>query len=99
MKKRATIDNRMFSLNSLSQNNVFEIIFGMQDMKLNGCENDKRWDWEKTQVSIYKVLSEGLKLSQYQLSGGVMLNQVKRIGDGKIYVLPLLLRRELLMER
>lgn len=83
----------MFSLNSLSQNNVFEIIFGMQDMKLNGCENDKRWDWEKTQVSIYKVLSDGLKLSQYQLSGGVMLNQVK------IYVLPLLLRRELLMER
>lgn len=79
MKKRATIDNRMFSLNSLSQNNVFEIIFGMQDMKLNGCENDKRWDWEKTQVSIYKVLSEGLKLSQYQLSGGVMLNQVKNI--------------------
>lgn len=79
MEKRASIDNRMFSLNSLGQNNIFEIILGMQDIKLNGCENHKRWEWEKTQVGIYKVLSEGLRLSQNQLSGSVLLNQMKNI--------------------
>ncbi len=79
MKKRAAIDNRMFSLNSLGQNNVFEIILGMQDIKLNGCENEKIWEWEKTQVSICKLLSEGLKLSQNQMSGGVLLTQIKNM--------------------
>ncbi len=79
MEKRASVDNRMFSLNSLGQNNIFEIILGMQDVKLNGCENEKRWEWEKTQVNIYKVLSEGLKLSQNQASGGILLNQAKNI--------------------
>lgn len=79
MEKRATIDNRMFSLNSLGKNNIFEIILGMQDIKLNGCENEKIWEWEKTQVSICKLLSEGLQLSQNQMSGGVLLTQIKNM--------------------
>ncbi len=79
MTKRAAVDNRMFSLNSISQNNVFEMIRGMQDIKLNACENDKRWEWERTQVSISKALAEGLRISQFQWSGGVLINQAKNI--------------------
>lgn len=79
MEKRAAVDNRMFSLNSVGQNNVFEMIRGMQSIKLDACENAKRWEWERTQVSISKVLAEGLRLSLCQWSGGVLVNQTKNI--------------------
>lgn len=79
MKKRSALDNKMFSLNSLGKNNIFELILGMQDIKLNACEKEKRWEWEKTQVDIYQVLLSGLKLSQYQLSGGVLLGQIRNV--------------------
>lgn len=79
MKKRAALDNKMFSLNSLGKNNIFELILGMQDIKLNACEKEKRWEWERTQVDIYQVLLKGLKLSQYQMSGGVLLGQIRNV--------------------
>lgn len=79
MKKRAALDNKMFSLNSLGKNNVFELILGMQDIKLNACEKEKRWEWERTQVDIYQVLLKGLKLSQCQMSGGVLLGQIRNV--------------------
>lgn len=79
MRKRAILDNKMFALNSLSKNNVFELIFGMQDIKLNTCEKEKRWEWERTQVGIYQMLLKGLNLSQYQMSGGVLLGQVRNV--------------------
>ena len=77
MRQRAILDNRMFAQNAATQSNVYELIYGMQEIKLNGCEDQKRWDWEKIQVKIYKLLEKGLALSQYQTSGALIINQTK----------------------
>lgn len=77
LKKRAILDNKMFAQNAATQSNVYELIYGMQEIKLNGCENQKRWDWEKIQVKIYHLLEKGMALAQCQASGGVVINQVK----------------------
>lgn len=77
LRKRAILDNKMFAQNAATQSNVFELIYGMQEIKLNSCENQKRWDWERIQAKIYKLLEKGLALSQYQVSGAVIINQIK----------------------
>lgn len=77
MKKRAMLDHKMFAQNAATQSNVYELISGMQEIKLNACENKKRWQWEQIQVRIYKLLEKGLALSQYQSSGGIVINQIK----------------------
>ncbi len=77
LRKRALLDNKMFAQNAATQSNVFELIYGMQEIKLNGCENQKRWDWERIQANIYKLLEKGLALAQYQASGAIIINQIK----------------------
>lgn len=77
LRERAMLDNKMFAQNAATQSNVFELIHGMQEIKLNGCESQKRWEWERIQAKIYKLLEKGLTLSQYQASGAIIINQIK----------------------
>lgn len=77
MRKRAVLDNKLFAQNAAIQGSLYELVYGMQEIKLNGCEDQKRWRWEKIQVQIYNVLRKGLTISQYQTSGGIIINQVK----------------------
>lgn len=77
MRQRAILDNKMFAQNVATQSNVYELIYGMQEIKLNGCEEQKRWAWEKIQIKIYELLERGLALSQYQTSGALIINQIK----------------------
>ncbi|MGE0078163.1 MAG: peptidase domain-containing ABC transporter [Bacteroidales bacterium] len=79
LKKRAELDNRRFAQMSANQSNLIHLIQGMQEIKLNGCEQQKRWEWESIQAKIFKVSVKGLALSQYQQSGAVLLNETKNI--------------------
>ncbi|HSG67734.1 MAG TPA: ATP-binding cassette domain-containing protein, partial [Bacteroidales bacterium] len=56
-----------------------QLITGMQEIKLNNCEKQKRWDWEKIQARLFKVNIRGLVLNQYQQAGAVFFNQTKNI--------------------
>jgi ATP-binding cassette subfamily B protein len=64
---------------SANQSNLIQLIQGMQEIKLNGCEQQKRWQWERIQARLFRVGVKGLALSQYQQSGGVLLNEFKNI--------------------
>lgn len=77
MKRRAVLDHKMFAQNSANQSNMVQLVGGMQEIKLNGCEQQKRWEWEHIQARIYRITVKGLALSQYQQSGGVLINQMK----------------------
>ena len=77
MKRRAILDHKMFTQNSANQSNMVQLVTGMQEIKLNGCEQQKRWEWEHIQARIYKITVKGLALSQYQQSGGILINQLK----------------------
>lgn len=79
MKRREELDYRRFAQMAANQSNVIQLIQGMQEIKLNGCEQQKRWEWERIQAKLFKVSVKGLALSQYQQSGGVLINEVKNI--------------------
>lgn len=79
MNKRKDIDYKRFSQMSSEQSNLYQLITGMQEIKLNNCEKQKRWEWEKIQANLFRINIESLSLSQYQQLGGLFFNELKNI--------------------
>ncbi|MCP5102019.1 MAG: peptidase domain-containing ABC transporter, partial [bacterium] len=79
MKKRRELDFKRFAQLSDNQSNLFQLITGLQEVKLNNWEKQKRWEWERIQARLFKVNIKSLSLSQYQQVGSVFLNQTKNI--------------------
>jgi ATP-binding cassette subfamily B protein len=79
MNKRAEIDHKSFAQQAANQSNVVQLVGGMQEIKLAGCERQKRWEWENIQAKLFRLRIKGLALGQYQDSGGVLINQTKNL--------------------
>jgi len=79
LKKRREIDFKRFAQLSDNQSNLIQLITGMQEIKLNNCEKQKRWEWEKIQAKLFRVNISSLALNQYQQAGGTFFNQSKNI--------------------
>lgn len=79
LKKRKELDYKRFSVAAANQSNVYQLITGMQEIKLNNCEKQKRWEWERIQAKLFRVSVKGLMLNQNQQAGSVLINQIKNI--------------------
>lgn len=79
LKYRRELDYKRFSQASAEQSNLIQMITGMQEIKLNNCERQKRWEWENIQAKLFKVSIKGLSLSQWQQSGAFFINETKNI--------------------
>lgn len=79
MRKRADLNRKNFEQMSVNQDNLMQMIYGMQDIKLLGCEQQKRWEWENIQASLFHINIKSLNLGQWQQVGAVLINEVKNI--------------------
>jgi ATP-binding cassette subfamily B protein len=79
MKYRRELDIKRFSQAAGEQSNIIQLITGMQEIKLNNCETEKRWQWERIQVKLFKISIKGLALEQYQQLGSVFFSQTTNI--------------------
>ncbi len=79
MKKRRDIDNKRFAQLSSEQSNIYQLITGMQEIKLNRCEQQKRWEWERIQAKIFRINIQSLSLNQFQHLGALFFNETKNI--------------------
>lgn len=79
MRKRADLDKKNFEQMAMNQNNLMQLIYGMQDIKLLGCEQQKRWEWENIQAALFRTNMSSLNLGQWQQVGAVLINEVKNI--------------------
>jgi ATP-binding cassette subfamily B protein len=79
MKYRRELDIKRFAQAAGEQSNLFQLITGIQEIKLNNCETEKRWGWERIQVKLFKISIKGLALEQYQQLGSVFFNQSTNI--------------------
>lgn len=79
LNKRKILDYLKFQLRSQSQENIFEIITGVSEMKLNNFEEFKRNEWEKVQHKLYNHNMKILKIDQIQQLGFEFINQSKNI--------------------
>ena len=79
MKKRRELDNKRFTQLSSNQSNIIQLITGMQEVKLNNCEKQKRWEWESIQAALFRINIRSLALNQYQQMGALFFNETKNI--------------------
>lgn len=79
MKYRRELDHKRFAQSSGEQSNIIQMITGMQEIKLNNCEKQKRWQWERIQVKLFKIGIKGLVLGQLQQIGSVFFSQTTNI--------------------
>mgnify|MGYP003677474124 FL=1 len=63
LKKREELDYKRFDQAADNQSSIYQLITGMQEIKLNGSERRRRWEWEAIQVNLFKVSIKSLTLS------------------------------------
>ena len=79
MKYRRELDYKRFAQSAGEQSNLIQLITGMQEIKLNNCEKQKRWQWERIQVKLFKIGIKGLVLGQLQQVGSAFFSQTTNI--------------------
>lgn len=80
LKKRKAIDYKYFDQQGKNRNLVYQLINGMQEIKLQGCEERKRLEWEDCQAGLFKINLEALSLGQTQEAGGILIHELLNMG-------------------
>ena len=79
MRYRRKLDFKRFNQASEEQSNLYQLITGMPEIKLNNCETQKRWQWENIQVRLFRISVKSLTVGQYQRIGGAFFTQLTHI--------------------
>ena len=79
LKYRRKLDYQRFAIASKENNATMQLVYGMQEIKLNNAENTYRWAWEGLQAGLFKLNFKSLSLTQYQQAGAFFINQGKNI--------------------
>ena len=79
LKKRKLLDYLFFERQAANNSKTYQFITAMQEIKLQDCEQRRRWEWEDVQADLFDVSQKQLKLQQTQEAGSVFINEVKNI--------------------
>jgi ATP-binding cassette subfamily B protein len=79
LKIRRKINYQTFHLSAKENNATLQLIQGMQEIRLNNAEKQKRWDWENIQAAVFKLNFKNLNYNQWQQAGATLINQVQDI--------------------
>ncbi len=79
MRYRRQLDIKRFAQAAGDRSNIYQLITGMQEIKLNNCEKQKRWQWERIQIKLFKISIQGMALGQYQQIGSLFFSQTTSI--------------------
>jgi ATP-binding cassette subfamily B protein len=79
LKRRRILDYKYFEQQALNRSKTYQLINGMQEIKLQGCEQRKRWEWEDTQADLFDVNMQSLSIQQTQEAGSICINEVKNV--------------------
>ncbi|MEQ1860756.1 MAG: peptidase domain-containing ABC transporter [Chthoniobacteraceae bacterium] len=79
LKRRRVLDYKRFTLEARERDTLFEIIHAMPEIKTQGVQRDKRWDWEQLAVRTYRLEAQSLALKQMQRVGIFLISNVRNI--------------------
>jgi ATP-binding cassette, subfamily B, bacterial len=79
LQRRKELDHRRFNRLADHQSALIQLITGMQEIKLNDCERQKRWEWESIRAKLFRLNILSLSLTQYQQAGASFINELKNI--------------------
>ncbi len=79
LRRRKVLDYELFEQQAINNNKTYEFITSMQEIKLQDCEQRRRWEWEDVQADLFRVQMKSLKLQQTQEAGSIFINELKNI--------------------
>jgi len=79
LKYRRQLNYKNFAVASKENSATMQLVYGMQEIKLNNAETLRRWEWEGLQAALFKISFKSLSLSQYQQAGAFFINEGKNI--------------------
>lgn len=79
LNKRKFLDYELFEQQAKNQDKTYQFITSIQEIKLQDCEQRRRWEWEDTQAELFNVQMKSLKLQQAQEAGSIFINEIKNI--------------------
>jgi ATP-binding cassette, subfamily B, bacterial len=77
LRIRIKLDWDHFHLVSKNQSHWVETISGIQDIKVNNYEKQKRWKWEAIQAQLYKINLKLLSVNNTQVLGSQFINSMQ----------------------
>lgn len=79
LNRRKVLDYELFEKEALNNNKTYQFLTSMQEIKLQDCEQRRRWEWEDVQADLFGVQMKNLRLQQTQEAGSIFINEVKNI--------------------
>lgn len=79
LKIRKEQDYKRFNILSRNRSNLIQLVNGMQEIKLNNAEREKRWEWERIQANLFQLNIASTRLLQWQEGGSLFINELKNI--------------------
>jgi ATP-binding cassette subfamily B protein len=79
LRFRRRLDYQRFAIMARENNASMQLVYGVQEIKLNNAENSFRWKWETLQAGVFQLNFKSLSLNQYQQIGALFINQGKNI--------------------
>lgn len=79
MRIRRKLNYETFHLAAKENTATLQLVQGMQEIKLNNAEQQKRWEWENIQARIFRLSIKGLNYTQWQSLGALAITQGKDI--------------------
>lgn len=77
LDKRRDNDHKRFAQLSKSSNVIIQLIAGIQEVKINGVEKQKKREWRDVQEKLFNLNINTLKIEQYQQAGSTFITQIK----------------------
>lgn len=79
LNKRRAIDYQLFEKQSVNSNKTYQFINNIPEIKLQDCEQRRRWEWEDAQADLFCVQMKSLRLQQTQQAGNIFINEIKNL--------------------
>jgi ATP-binding cassette, subfamily B, bacterial len=79
MKNQRLLNYKAFHLSAQRHGLIVEFLAGMQEIKLNNAEQQRRWQWEAAQHAIGKVKIKTQLLNYLQASGCQAISEINNL--------------------
>lgn len=79
LRRRKVIDYELFEQQAINNNKTYQFLTSMQEIKLQDCEQRRRWEWEDVQADLFHIQMKSLNLQQAQEAGSIFINELKNM--------------------
>ena len=79
LRKRKYLDYSMFTAGSERRNVIYEMVMGMQEIKVNNAQQTRIAEWEKKENRVNELRLESIYLNYYMSNGSNFIDRLKDI--------------------